>query len=184
MSKNFHRDYADAIGHFCQSLPAAWKISAQEVDTYFRACTLCLWAAGGAAANDRGGDVTGINQIYTDRQVKFSPAQFDKAISYYQANPHYTVGVPEFFQKIVQSDAAAGTSYSRTFAEIQKNLLMLCAAYDGSFSFAESRRITMLYDQLTACCDQAGVPAAPATPGPNDYLGPEPQEPSRDTGKE
>ncbi|MBD5162534.1 MAG: AAA family ATPase [Oscillibacter sp.] len=48
---------------------------------------------------------------------------------------------------------------------------MLCAAYDGSFSFAESRRITLLYDQLTACCDQAGVPAAPATPGPDDYLG-------------
>ena len=40
---------------------------------------------------------------------------------------------------------------------------MLCAAYDGSFSFAESRRITLLYDQLIQCCDKAGVPAAPAT---------------------
>ena len=171
MSKNFHRDYADAVGHFCQSLPTELSVTAQEVDTYFRACTLCLWAAGGAAPGGRGGDVAGINQIYTDRQVKFSPAQFEKAISYYQANPHYTVGVPEFFQKIARADALAGTTFSRTFAEVQKNLLMLCAAYDGSFSFAESRRITMLYDQLTDCCDQAGVPAAPATPGPDDDNG-------------
>ena len=184
MSKNFHRDYADAVGHFCQSLPAELHITAQEVDTYFRACTLCLWAAGGAAPGGRGGDVVGINQIYTDRQVKFSPAQFEKAISYYQANPHYTVGVPEFFQKIARADALAGTTFSRTFAEVQKNLLMLCAAYDGSFSFAESRRITMLYDQLTDCCDQAGVPAASATPGPDDYLSPKAQTPPKDAGQE
>ena len=184
MSKNFHRDYADAVGHFCQSLPAELNVTAQEVDTYFRACTLCLWAAGGAAPGRRGGDVAGINQIYTDRQVKFSPAQFEKAISYYQANPHYTVGVPEFFQKIARADALAGTTFSRTFAEGQKNLLMLCAAYDGSFSFAESRRITMLYDQLTDCCDQAGVPAAPATPGPDDYLSPKAQTPPKDAGQE
>ena len=184
MSKNFHRDYADAVGHFCQSLPAELHVTAQEVDTYFRACTLCLWAAGGAAPGGRGGDVAGINQIYTDRQVKFSPAQFEKAISYYQANPHYTVGVPEFFQKTARADALAGTTYSRTFAEVQKNLLMLCAAYDGSFSFAESRRITMLYDQLTDCCDQAGVPAAPATPGPDDYLSPKAQTPPKDAGQE
>ena len=100
MSKNFHRDYAESVGHFCQSIPGDLGISAQEIDTYFRACTLCLWAVGGESGGGRGGDVTGINQIYTDRQVKFSPAQFDKAIAYYQANPHYTVGVPEFFQKL------------------------------------------------------------------------------------
>ena len=23
MSKNFHRDYADSVGHFCQSIPAS-----------------------------------------------------------------------------------------------------------------------------------------------------------------
>ena len=154
MSKNFHRDYAESVGHFCQSLPPDRNVTAQEVDTYFRACTLCLWAASGG----RGGDVIGINQLYTDRQVKFSPEQFEKAISFYRNNPNYTVGVPEFFQRMVQADAASGDTYSRTFAEVQKNLLMLSAAYDGSFSFAESRRITLLYGQLTDACDKAGVP--------------------------
>ena len=57
MSKNFHRDYADSVGHFCQNIPASLGISAQEIDTYFRACTLCLWAVGGEAGGDRGGDV-------------------------------------------------------------------------------------------------------------------------------
>ncbi len=187
MSKNFHRDYAESVGHFCQSIPGGLGISAQEIDTYFRACTLCLWAVGGEAGGGRGGDVIGINQIYTDRQVKFSPAQFDKAIAYYQANPHYTVGVPEFFQKLADADAASGTAYSRTFAEVQKNLLMLCAAYDGAFSFAESRRITLLYDQLVQCADKAGVSAGNATPGPDDYLGSAPSlsaAPPRDAGKE
>ena len=92
MSKNFHRDYAESVGHFCQSIPAGLRITTQEVDTYFRACALCLWAC----SEQLGGDVAGINQLYTDRQVKFSPQQFTKAISYYQSNPNYTVGVPEF----------------------------------------------------------------------------------------
>ena len=177
MSKNFHRDYADSVGHFCQSIPPELRISSQEVDTYFRACALCLWACG----DQPGGDVAGINQLYTDQQVKFSPQQFSKAISYYHANPHYTVGVPDFFRKLAQADAKAGTSCSRTFAEVQKNLLMLCAAYDGTFSFAESRRITLLYGQLTGLCDQLGVPAIALTPGPDDYL---PPAPKRDAAKE
>ena len=168
MSKNFHRDYAESVGHFCQSIPAELHIASQEIDTYFRACTLCLWAASGG----RGGDVVGINQIYTDRQVRFTSEQFERAISYYQANPNYTVGVPDFFRKLAQADRAAGTSNSRHFAEIQKNLLMLCAAYDGSFSFAESRRITLLYGQLTDVCDEEGVPPIALTPGPDDYISP------------
>ncbi len=166
MSRNFHRDYADSIGHFCQSIPAELKITSQEIDTYFRACALCLWASSGG----KGGDVIGINQIYTDRQVRFTADQFEKALSYYKNNPHYNVGVPEFFQKLARADVKAGTTYSRTFAEVQKNLLMLCASYDGTFSFAESRRITLLYGQLTEVCDREGVAGISLTPGPDEYL--------------
>lgn len=179
MSKNFHRDYAESIGHFCQSIPPELRITTQEVDTYFRACALCLWACG----EQPGGDVAGINQLYTDRQVKFSPQQFSKAISYYHSNPHYTVGVPDFFRKLAQSDVKDGASCSRTFAEVQKNLLMLCASYDGTFSFAESRRITLLYNQLTGLCDQLGVPVIALTPGPDSYLSGEPSR-KRDAAKE
>ena len=184
MSKNFHRDYAESVGHFCQSIPAELRITSQEIDSYFRACTLCLWAASSGGPRERGGDVIGINQIYTDRQVKFSPEQFEKAIGYYQSNPNYTVGVPDFFGKLVKADAKANTTYSRTFAEVQKNLLMLLASYDGSFSYAESRRITLLYGQLTAACDEAGVAPISATPGPEAYLGGEEPSGGRDAGRE
>ena len=166
MSKNFHRDYADSIGHFCASIPSELKITSQEIDAYFRSCALCLWAG----SENLGGDVIGISQIYTDHQVKFTPDQFEKAIGYYRANPEYTTGVPEFFGRLVESDVKNGACSSRTFAEVQKNLLMLCAAYDGSFSFAESRRITRLNDILIHECDKAGVAAITVTPGPDHYL--------------
>lgn len=166
MSRNFHRDYADSIGHFCAGVPAELKITSREVDAYFRSCALCLWAG----SEEMGGDVIGISQIYTDHQVKFTPEQFEKAIGYYRTNPEYTTGVPEFFTRLVENDVRCGTSSSRTFAEVQKNLLMLCAAYDGSFSFAESRRITKLNDILVAACDSAGVIPVLLTPGPEHYL--------------
>ena len=35
---------------------------------------------------------------------------------------------------------------------------------------AESRRITLLYGQLTAVCDEEGVPPIALTPGPDEYL--------------
>ena len=166
MSKNLHNDYADSIRHFCQSIPVHIGVTTQEVDSYFRSCALCLWAT----SEDRGGDVIGINQIYTDEQMLFSAEQFAKAIGYYRANPGYTTGVPEFFSRIIDSDVKNGTSYSRNFAELQKNLLMLCAAYDGAFSFAESKRITQLYELLIAECDRGGVSLITLTPGPEYYL--------------
>ena len=166
MSKNFHRDYAESIGHFCESIAPELKISSQEIDTYFRSCALCLWAG----SEEFGGDVIGINQIYTDHQVRFTSEQFEKAIGYYRANPEYTTGVPEFFTRLAEHDAKKGTCCSRTFAEVQKNLLMLCAAYDGSFSFAESRRITRLNAILTDECDRLGVSGITLSPGPEHYL--------------
>ena len=166
MSKEFHRDYADSIRHFCGSIPGELGITSEEIDTYFRACALCLWASGG----DKTCDVADINQIYTDRQVRFTREQFDKAMCYYRDNPGYHVGVPEFFKKLSANDSIRTTNFSRTFAEIQKNLLMLCATCDGNFSFAESRRITQLYEVLTAECDRMKVPTAVLTPGPQDYL--------------
>ena len=114
MSKSFHSDYAESILNFCQGLPDGVAVSTQEVDAYFRACALCLWAG----SEKHGGDVIGINQIYTEQQVKFSGEQFARAMSYYRANPTYTTGVPEFYTRIVEHDAKHGTSFSRTFAEV------------------------------------------------------------------
>jgi AAA+ superfamily predicted ATPase len=164
MSKNLHRDYAESVGHFCESAPRELGIRDSEVDAYFRACALCLWAVSG------GGDVSAIGQLYTTVPARFTQQQYDKALGYYRANPNYNVGVPEFFQRLTAYDAQHKTTYSRTFAEVQKNLLMLCAAYDGAFTFAESQRVTTLYGLLTDQCDRDGVPTMTTTPGPEAYF--------------
>ena len=82
MNRKFHQDYADSVSHFCQSIPPELGISTQEVDAYFRACALCLWAG----TPGRGGGVAAIGQIYTSQPVRFTDGQFEKAISYYREN--------------------------------------------------------------------------------------------------
>ena len=103
--------------------------------------------------------------------MAFTNQQFQNAIAYYRGDIHAEVPMPDFFVKLVAYDKRSGSFFSRTFAEIQKNLLMLFAAYDGDFSFAESQEITRLYTRLTALCDENGVPPVSVTPGPAAYLG-------------
>ena len=160
MSKNFHQDYAGSVGRFCRGLPPELGITTQAVDAYFRACALYLWAGSPGG----GGGLSAINQIYTDRPAPFTAGQLERALAYYRGNPDYTAGVPEFFQHLAEDDARRGESRSRAFAALQKELLMLWAAWDGDLSFSESRRITLLHDQLTAACDRAGVPVLTLTP--------------------
>ena len=68
MNRKFHQDYADSVSHFCQSIPPELGISTQEVDAYFRACALFLWAG----TPGRGGGVAAISQIYTSQPVRFT----------------------------------------------------------------------------------------------------------------
>ena len=163
-TRSLHQDYADTVGNFCAALPRGLKISTQDVDGYFRACTLSVWACGGR------GDVTSINQLYTKKPVSFTEQQFRRALAYYKGNIRSDVETPDFFLRLVDWDRREGTAYSRHFAEIQKNLLTLCAAYDGDFSFPESRQITKLYQRLIDLCDREGVEDSRVTPGPETYL--------------
>ena len=73
MSKNFHQDYADGVGRFCQGLPPELGITTQAVDAYFRACALYLWAG-----SPGGGSLPGINQIYTHQPAPFTAAQLER----------------------------------------------------------------------------------------------------------
>lgn len=166
MSRNFHQDYADSVRNFCQSIPREVGVTTREVDAYFRSCALCLWSL----RTGEKVDLIALNQIYTDEQVMFTSQQAEKALNSYRSDPGCITAAPAFFNRIVQADVRNQTSCSRTFAEVQKNLLMLCAAYDGTFTFDESRRITQLYHQLTAQCDRAGVTGISLTPGPEHYL--------------
>ena len=131
---NLHQDYAESIGHFCENLPHGLEIDSRDVDSYFRACTLSVWAR-----THNGGDVIGINQLYTKKKISFTAQQYEKAIAYYKGDIRAEVPMPDFFVKLVAWDQQQGSSYSRTFAEIVKNMLMLCATYDADLTLPEIR---------------------------------------------
>ncbi len=156
-TRSLHRDYADTVGSFCAALPRGLKVSPQEVDGYFRACILSVWARGSR------GDVGAINQLYTKQPAVFTERQFRRALAYYKGDIRAEVEIPDFFRRMVDWDRQAGTAYSRHFAVIQRDLLTLCAAWGGSLSAAESGQVEKLHRQLTDACRQAGV--GPVDPG-------------------
>ena len=152
---DLHRDYAETIGNFLAALPQQARPASREVDGYFRACLLSVWAQGGRR------DAAAVNQIYTDQPARFTKEQVYRALAYYKGSIRPEVEVPAFFRRLVEWDVGEGTAYSRHFARIQQDLLTLCAAYDGNFSFPESQQITALHQQLVELCDRSGVEAVP-----------------------
>ena len=97
-TRSLHQDYADTVGNFCAALPRGLKIYTQEVDGYFRACTLSVWACGGR------GDVAAINQLYTKKPVAFTEQQFRRALAYHRGNIRSDVETPDFFHRLVEWD--------------------------------------------------------------------------------
>ena len=153
MNKNIHHEYAECVRSFCQSVPPVLQVSAEEIDTYFRACALYLWAYS-AQPNDT---YSGINQVYTDRQEKLTPEEFENQLNFYRSNPGEPLHVPDFFHRLLAADRSAGTDHSRRFTEVQKKVLTMCAEYGGTLSLLEGRHMTWLYEQLAALCDQAEI---------------------------
>ena len=115
-----------------------------------------LWASSGQPE----GIFDGINLLYTDSLVKLTQWEFEDQISHYRSTPDDTVGIPDFFRRMLAFDRASDTVHSRRFMELQSQVLTLCGEYDGAFTFSESRRMTCLYQQLAALCDQAGIGTA------------------------
>lgn len=143
----FHQEYADAVRHFCAALPRSLSISSKEIDSYFRACALSVWARG-----HNSGDLDGIHQIYTDKPCTFRQEQFEKAISYYKGDIRAQVPVPDFFRRMADWDRRSGTSLCADFLRLQEQVLTLCAAYDGDCTLGETRQITALGQTLAAEC--------------------------------
>ena len=78
MAMELHKEYAGQIREFLGTLSPDRAPDDKEMDAYFRATALCLWAAGG------GGTVQDIDQIYTRKPVRFSKEQFERAVGHYR----------------------------------------------------------------------------------------------------
>ena len=144
----FHQDYADAVRRFRAALPRELPVSSKEIDNYFRACALSVWARGHA----RSGNLNGIHQIYTDKPCTFRQEQFQKAISYYKGDIRAQVPVPAFFRSMADWDHSHGTDLCGSFLRLQEQVLTLFAAYDGDCTLGETRQITALGRALAAAC--------------------------------
>ena len=160
MNSNIHHEYAECVRSFCKGVPPILQVTAEEIDTYFRSCALYLWAYS-AQPNDT---FVGINQIYTDRQERLTPEEFENQINFYRSNPGEPLPVPDSFLRMLASDRNAGTDHSRRFTEVQRKVLTMCAEYGGTLSLPEGRRMTWLYEQLAALCDQAEIGADSVLP--------------------
>ena len=147
----FHQDYADAVRRFCSTLPGELSVSSKEIDSYFRACALSVWARGPAGS----GDLEGIHQIYTDKPVVFRQEQFQKALSYYKGDIRAQVPVPDFFRRMADWDSSHGVTFCTDFLRLQEQVLTLCAAYDGTCTPGETRQITDLGRMLADTCRTA-----------------------------
>lgn len=148
-----HHKYLECVCSFCRSIPPILQLTTEEIDAYFRSCAVYLWASSGQPE----GIFDGINLLYTDSLVKLTQWEFEDQISHYRSTPDDTVGIPDFFRRMLAFDRASDTVHSRRFMELQSQVLTLCGEYDGAFTFSESRRMTYLYQQLATLCGQAGI---------------------------
>ena len=144
----FHQDYAGAVRRFRAALPRGLSVPSRDIDSYFRACALSVWARGPAGS----GDLNGVHQIYTDKPCAFRQEQFQKAISYYKGDIRAHVPVPEFFRRMADWDKGHGTDFCGAFLRLQEQVLTLAAAYNGDCSLGETRQITALGRSLAAAC--------------------------------
>jgi len=144
---SYHEEYAATVRKFCESVPAELGVRSEDVDAYFRACTLSVLARGHGNAG-----AAIVNEIYTKKAVRFTGEQLKKALAYYKNDIRAEVPIPAFFEQLVGYDREHNTFYASAFADIQNNLLMLGAAYDGEMSFGESREVTRQHDRLIALC--------------------------------
>ena len=155
----FHREYVEKVERFLGEVPDGVVLKAEELDRHFRACTLSVWAR----CPGKGGNVEGINEIYTRRPAAFTDQQFQRALSYYKGDIRAKVPVPDVFQRLLQWDREHGTTYSRRFLALQESVLNLAAAYDGDLSLGETRQITALCTELETLCRREKIAGDPST---------------------
>ena len=142
--QQLHQEYVRQIRDFLAALPPALRFPPEQADSYFRAAILSVWARGHSGS----GDHTGISQIYTEKEIRFTDRQFQRAISYFKGDIRASVPDPVFFSALVSWDSDNGTRFADAFLALQESVLTLAAAYDGSLTLGESRQITALKKQL------------------------------------
>lgn len=153
--RNLHAKYAKCVRTFYKDVPPELQITTEEIDAYFRACALYIWAQ----SLQPEGPCNAVNRLYTDSKVQLTPQEIEDWINFYCSNPCETISIPDFFVRILAFDRESGTDISRRFTEVQSKILVMCAEGILSRTFLDNRRIEWMCEQLAIICDQAEIGA-------------------------
>lgn len=155
MSQSFQQKYGKRVRDFCKSVPPELNVTTEELDVYFRSCALYLWAHSEFLTNG----FNKINRVYTDSPANLTHQEYDDQINLYRSNPGETIGVPDFFLRMLAYDTDSGTDHSRRFIDVQSEVLAMCRDYGGVYSASSLsiRRMLWMREQLVIICDQAKI---------------------------
>ena len=148
-----HKQYNETMTAFRRHIPdSALRMSfAREGDAFMRQSAAGLW--------QREGGLTPLHVEY--HNAIYTQGSQVPSILYWElctmVADYPGFQVPDFFRRMTERDAAAGSGISRRFVDTFTLMLLLFAAVDGVVSEAEAAFVNQCADTLTACCDAAGV---------------------------
>lgn len=148
-----HKQYNEAMNTFrrCIPDPAARVSFGREGDDFMRRCAIGLW--------QQDGGLTPLHVEY--HNAIYTKGNSVPSILYWELNTAVAdypgFQTPDFFKRLVSSDARTGSTVSRRFVDTFTLMLLLFAAVDGVVSESEAAFVNRCADALTACCDAGGV---------------------------
>lgn len=126
-----------------------------EVRSWLMAATLRIWAGNKLFAEDY------VRILPVFKNTAYSTAQVATALDC-AGDESRKLGIPSFFQAIVEKDTQNGMSESRTIADSIGRFLAMLALINGDFTMEEAAALRDISDLLLCYCDHRNVPVGKA----------------------
>ena len=154
-NEELHTNYQKSIQAFIRVYPYITTEMISLIDNYCRTCAMYMW---NTFSVDSDTCTEAINVIFSEDRLKkvFTPNQVKTAMSKLSDN-HFSIPVPAFFKKIVETDYKEGTNYSRRLAACFRLIFILFALIDESVEYEEAKVITKLHNELVKACDTYNI---------------------------
>lgn len=166
--EDLHFNYQKSIQAFIRAYPHITAEIVSLIDNYCRTCAMYIWSSFSVDLEICTDCINVIfaeesqKRVFTTNQVKIAMAKLSEH--------HYSMLVPAFFKKIVDTDQKDGTNYSRKLASCFKLVFISFALIDGSVEYEEAKVITKLYNELVGTCDLYHIKAYEDDIDPFDFV--------------
>ena len=144
-----HKRYKQAVELYLKNFEADY-IDDRHLDAYYRDLALQLWKI---ADIELPVCKQGLEEIYTTRKKVYTRKEIEKQLD----EQLFPVFVPAFFSDIVQRDVKNGTAYSRRFASLTNQLLLMFSLIDDKTQESERAFIQGCVQALNFTCDLENI---------------------------